>query len=80
MGETDSAMPTLKDLADRIHRELSIADVIGRHVELHRKGARLTGLCPFHDDHRPSLSVDPDRGLYHCFVCKAGGDAIKFVQ
>lgn len=73
-------MPTLKDLADRIHRELSIADVIGRHVELHRKGARLTGLCPFHDDHRPSLSVDVDRGLYHCFVCKAGGDAIKFVQ
>lgn len=73
-------MPTLKDLAQRLHAELDIADVIGRHVALHRKGATLVGLCPFHDDHRPSLTVNPDKGLYHCFVCKAGGDMITFVQ
>jgi len=38
------------------------------------------GLCPFHDEHTPSFSVDADQGLYHCFGCGAAGDAIRFVE
>jgi DNA primase len=43
-------------------------------------GGNLKGLCPFHEEKSPSLSVSPSRGLYHCFGCGAGGDVIRFVQ
>jgi DNA primase len=73
-------MPTLKDLAARIRQELDIADLVGGHVQLRRRGSKLIGLCPFHREKTPSFTVDPERGLYHCFGCKAGGDAIRFVE
>jgi DNA primase len=58
-----------------------IADVIGEHVQLRNAGGgNLKGICPFHDEKSPSLSVTPARGLYHCFGCQAGGDVIRFVQ
>jgi DNA primase len=56
-----------------------IAEVIGRHVELKRSGASLMGLCPFHAEKSPSFSVSPAKGMYHCFGCGAGGDAIRFL-
>jgi DNA primase len=43
-------------------------------------GSRFTGLCPFHEERTPSFSVDAERGLYHCFGCQTGGDAIRLVQ
>jgi DNA primase len=58
-----------------------IDEVIGEHVQLRNAGGgNLKGICPFHDEKSPSLSVSPARGLYHCFGCSAGGDVIKFVQ
>lgn len=48
-------------------------------IELKQKGASLTGLCPFHDDKTPSLSVTPEKGLWHCFGCDAGGSVIDWV-
>jgi DNA primase len=58
-----------------------IADVIGEHVALRNAGGgNLKGLCPFHDEKSPSLSVSPARGLFHCFGCGAGGDVIRFVE
>lgn len=59
---------------------LNIVRVISRYVSLVRKGKAYVGLCPFHADKHPSLTVDPVRKLYHCFACGAGGDAITFVQ
>ena len=59
---------------------LDIVRVISRYVSLVRKGKGYVGLCPFHVDKHPSLTVDPVRKLYHCFACGAGGDAITFVQ
>ena len=56
-----------------------IAEVIGRHVELKRSGASLMGLCPFHAEKSPSFSVSPGKGMYYCFGCGAGGDAIRFL-
>ena len=55
-------------------------DIISEHVNLVRKGREMVGLCPFHDDHKPSLNVNPDKQIFKCFACSAGGDVIKFVQ
>lgn len=54
--------------------------MIGEHVALKPKGREYVGRCPFHDDHRPSMYVVPAKGIFHCFVCGAGGDALSFVQ
>ncbi|MGI8761460.1 MAG: DNA primase [Jatrophihabitantaceae bacterium] len=58
-----------------------IAEIVGEHVQLRNAGGgNLKGICPFHDEKSPSLSVSPARGLYHCFGCQAGGDVIRFVR
>ncbi|RHJ94917.1 DNA primase [Parabacteroides bouchesdurhonensis] len=62
---------------------IQIEDVISRYLPLSKAGSggkTLTGLCPFHDDHHPSLHVNTRDGYYKCFACGAGGDAFKFVQ
>ena len=62
-------------------RRPPIADVIGEHVQLRNAGGgNLKGICPFHDEKSPSLSVSPARNLFHCFGCGAGGDVIRFVE
>ena len=59
----------------------AIDDVVGEYVALRRAGGgALKGLCPFHDEKSPSLSVSPSKGLFHCFGCGAGGDVIRFVE
>jgi DNA primase len=64
-----------------VREKTPIADIIGEHVQLRNAGGgNLKGICPFHDEKSPSLSVSPARGLYHCFGCGAGGDVIRFVQ
>ena len=58
-----------------------IDDVISAYVTLRSAGGgNLKGLCPFHDEKSPSFNVTPSRGVYHCFGCGAGGDAIKFIM
>lgn len=59
---------------------LAIEDLIGRYVPLRRSGKALTGLCPFHDDHRPSLVVYPEHKRFHCFGCSARGDVFDFLK
>ena len=54
--------------------------VIGQFMSLNKKGANLEGICPFHPDTKPSLKVNDAKGMYKCFVCGAGGDAITFVK
>ena len=53
---------------------------MSEHVTLRRSGARLVGLCPFHDEKSPSFGINPAAGFYHCFGCGEGGDVISFVQ
>ena len=65
---------------EHLRNSIDIADVVGAYVSLKRSGSSLVGLCPFHDDKNPSMHVSTSRGLYHCFACGAGGDAIKFVM
>jgi DNA primase len=75
-------MPGVYDHAAiiRVQQANDIVDVIGEHVSLKRKGREWLGLCPFHEDHRPSMYVNPEKQIYKCFACGAGGDVLKFVQ
>lgn len=59
---------------------VNLADVISRVVTLRKAGARLKGLCPFHNEKTPSFNVDPEKGFYKCFGCGKAGDAITFVR
>ena len=67
------------DAAD-LKARVVISEVVGRIVALRRSGASWTGRCPFHDDHRPSLTVNDDVGLWYCHGCAEGGDVISFVM
>ncbi len=58
---------------------VDIAEVVGRHVQLKKGGANLSGLCPFHAEKSPSFTVSPSKQFYHCFGCGANGDAIRFL-
>lgn len=64
----------------RLIEQTDIVDVVSRYVNLKRSGRNFVGICPFHDDKNPSMSVSPERNMYHCFACKAGGNAINFIQ
>ncbi len=63
----------VKDRAD-------IVDVVGEHVVLKKKGKEFVGICPFHDDSKPSMTVSPAKQFYYCFSCGAGGNSIKFLM
>ncbi len=65
----------IHDLLSRV----DIAEVVGRHVQLRKGGANLSGLCPFHAEKSPSFTVSPSKQFYHCFGCGANGDAIRFL-
>ncbi len=68
------------DSVERVKQAVDIVEVINAHTDLKRQGARMVGLCPFHEERTPSFSVDPQEKLYHCFGCGVGGDVIKFVE
>ena len=74
-------MPLIpEDILERIRDATDIADIVGEHVQLSKKGRNLFGLCPFHNENSPSFSVSPERQIYHCFGCGAGGNVFKFIQ
>lgn len=69
-----------QDLVEEIRSRSDIVDVISGYVKLQRKGSNYVGVCPFHNDRNPSMSVNQPRQMYHCFSCGAGGDVFKFVM
>ncbi len=68
------------DDRQRVRDASDIVSVIGEHLSLKAKGREYACLCPFHDDHNPSMSVVPHKQIFHCFVCGSGGDVFTFVQ
>jgi len=69
-----------KNFIDKVKSALNIVDVVESFTHLSKAGVNYKGVCPFHDDHTPSMVVSPSRQTYHCFVCGASGDVIAFVQ
>ncbi|MDE6010358.1 MAG: DNA primase, partial [Muribaculaceae bacterium] len=67
------------DTIDKV-REVDVADIVSPYVELGRKGSRLTGCCPFHNERTASFSVSETNNLWHCFGCHKGGDGISFIM
>ena len=65
---------------EAVKERADIVDVVGEHVVLKKKGREFVGLCPFHDDRSPSMTVSPAKQFYYCFSCGAGGNAIKFLM
>ncbi len=57
-----------------------IVDLVSKYVALKRAGKEFVGLCPFHEDHKPSMHVVPAKQFFYCFVCGTGGGVIKFVE
>lgn len=67
---------TIKQILDKA----DIVAIIGEHIRLEKKGNDYKGICPFHDDSNPSLSVSPNKKVFKCFSCGETGNAITFVQ
>ena len=65
---------------NELQHKLDIVDVISTYIPLTKKGRNYFGLCPFHDDHTPSLSVSSEKQIYKCFVCGEGGNVFDFVK
>ena len=65
---------------DAVKERADIVDVVGEHVVLKKKGREFVGICPFHDDSKPSMTVSPAKQFYYCFSCGAGGNSIKFLM
>ncbi len=68
-----------EDIA-KVRAATDLVAVASEHMSLRRVGTQWSGLCPFHSEKSPSFSINNELGVYHCFGCQAGGDAIRFVR
>ena len=73
-------MKLTDEVINGIRNSADIVDVIGHYIPLTKKGKGYSALCPFHDDHDPSLSISQDKQIYKCFVCGNGGNVFTFVS
>lgn len=69
-----------QDTVNELRNKLDIVEVISSYIPLSKKGRNYFGLCPFHDDHSPSLSVSSEKQIYKCFVCGESGNVFNFVM
>src|SRR5215813_999112 len=68
------------DQVKQVKEANDIVEVVGSYIALRPAGGTYKGLCPFHDDHRPSFDVDPRRQRYRCWSCGKLGDVFNFIQ
>ena len=76
-----TATPGLHDdLKERVRDAIDIVDLVGTYLSLRRAGKAMVGLCPWHEDSRPSFQVNPERQTFRCWVCNIGGDVFSFLM
>ena len=80
MPVSQSASLPRDDVKERVRDATDIVDVVGSYLTLRRSGKGMVGLCPWHDDSRPSLQVNQERQTFRCWVCDIGGDVFNFVM
>lgn len=68
------------ELVNEVRSKVNIVDVISNYIQLTKRGKNYFGLCPFHDDHNPSLSVSLEKQIYRCFACGASGNVFNFIM
>jgi len=68
------------EIKEKIRSANDIVDIVSQYVSLKKHGRNYFGICPFHSEKSPSMSVSPDRQYYHCFGCHAGGDVFNFIS
>jgi DNA primase len=68
------------DVKEQVRQAIDIVDLVGNYVQLRRQGRGYVALCPWHDDTRPSLQVNPERQSFKCWVCDIGGDVFSFLM
>lgn len=76
----DVASLASRESKDRVRQAVNIVDLIGGYITLRRQGRNFVGLCPFHDDSKPSLQVNAERQSWRCWVCAIGGDIFSFLM
>src|SRR5688572_23953552 len=65
---------------DRVRQATNLVELVGAVTKVKRSGRSHMAICPFHQEKSPSMSIDPGRGLYHCFGCQKGGDVFTFLE
>jgi len=68
------------DAKEQVRQAIDIVELVEQYVRLRRQGRNYVGLCPWHDDTRPSLQVNPERQSFKCWVCDVGGDVFSFIM
>lgn len=68
------------NIVDELNDSIDIIELVSKHVKLEKKGKNYFGLCPFHDDNNPSMSVSPEANIFKCFSCGVGGKPLQFYQ
>ncbi|MCR4421890.1 MAG: DNA primase [Exilispira sp.] len=73
-------MRITKESIEKIRSSINLSDVVSMYVKVQKVGSRFRALCPFHNEKTPSFYIDDNKGLFHCFGCKAAGDIFSFVM
>lgn len=71
---------SLTEKINEIREQADIVDIIGRHINIVRRGKNYFALCPFHNDNNPSMSISKEKQIYKCFVCNEAGNVFTFLQ
>ena len=68
------------DFRELVRSRTDLVEIVGESITLISRGRDFVGLCPFHDDHSPSMTISPERQSYKCWVCNEGGDCFSWVM
>ena len=78
--KTNNMSQISQEVIQKVRDRADIVEIIGETITLHKKGLNHIGICPFHSDTAPSLTVSAQKGIYTCFACGATGDAINYIK